>query len=130
MNIRVKVAVLAIASLVAVGCSYNKIVDVAIQKYDEKHYAEALADFRSVEGNEHELSDRWHTRYLMYRGLAHFRAYRKDGGARDLQAAGLFISRALSRYEQGDRSFLSVKEEREMRVALDAVKAEVKAHPR
>jgi uncharacterized lipoprotein len=114
--------IIALAITVLTGCTYNKTVDQAIQKYQASEYAAALADLKTVEGNESELTPRWETRYLVFRGMAHFRAYRKDGNATDHAAARRFLTKGLRQYERGERSFLSVQEEREGHLALDALK--------
>lgn len=113
--------IIALAVATLTGCTYNKTVDQAIQKYQANEYAAALADFKTVDGNESDLTPRWDTRYLVFRGLAHFRAYRKDGNATDHAAARRFLTKGLHQYERGERSFLSVQEEREGHLALDAL---------
>jgi hypothetical protein len=114
--------IVALAVVTLSGCTYNKTVDEAIQKYQANNYAGALADLKTVDGNESDLTPRWDTRYLVFRGLAHFRAYRKDGNAIDHGAARRFLTKGLHQYERGERSYLSIQEERECHLALDALK--------
>jgi hypothetical protein len=114
--------VVMIAVAATTGCTYNKTVDQAIQKYEAHDYSAALQDFKTVDGNESDLTPRWETRYFVFRGLAHFRAYRKDGNATDHAAARRFLTKGLRQYERGERSFLTVQEERECHLALDALK--------
>ena len=111
----------ALAVAASTGCTYNKKVDEAIQKYQARNYPAALEDLKTVDGNESELTPRWDTRYLVFRGLAHLRAYRKDGNAANHAAARRFLTKGLRQYERGERSFLSVQEEREGHLALDAL---------
>ncbi|MEP7121820.1 MAG: hypothetical protein ABJE95_12950, partial [Byssovorax sp.] len=82
----------ALAVVVLTGCTYNKTVDQAIQKYQANDYAAALAELKTVDGNESDLTPRWEVRYFVFRGLAHFRAYRKDGNAIDHAAARRFLT--------------------------------------
>ncbi len=115
----------AIAALALSACTSNKTVDLAIQKYHQGNYVDALEDLKDVEGHEHALNERWNVRYLVFRGLSHFRLYRKHGREEDRTAARRFLTRGWGEYERGPRNFLSFDEERELRLALQAVRQEL-----
>lgn len=122
-------AIFMLLATTALGCTYNKTVDEAIQKYQARNYSEALAELETVEGNESQLNERWHMRYLVFRGLAHFRAFRKNGSTSDRDAARRFLSSGRRRYEHGNRAYLSVEEERELNLAVEALKEEAAGEP-
>lgn len=103
-----------VAAGAALGCGFGGLVGRGMSLYSAGDYGSAMEIWGDVAPYEAELNDKGRARYLVYRGLTHFR--RGEG-----QLAVNFLTRGREAYHRGHPSWLPAQALLELNQALDAL---------
>lgn len=108
---------LATVTLVS-ACGSGRHVQRGVRFYKAENYPAAMGVF--VDIDENGLNNKGHVRYLVYRGLTHYRL-----GER--RAALHFLNRGSEAYRLGDPKWLPAYTVQQMQGALDDLRRDVRA---
>jgi hypothetical protein len=108
-----KLAIVAtIASLIAtVGCGTGRHVQKGIVAYNAANYPGAMAIWQRLEPDQATMNDKGHVRYLVYRGMTHFRLGQR-------QMALHYLRQGNEAYKLGNPRWLPPYTVQEMNGAL------------
>lgn len=88
------------------------------EAYEHADYRGAMVQWRYLEGGEAKMSDKARVRYLVYRGLTHYRIYQRSNDPGEAAAALHFLARAQLGYDAGKPRWLDAETVSDMKVAL------------
>jgi hypothetical protein len=104
----------ALLSTVGLGCGAGRHVQKGINHYTIQNYAGAMMVWQELEQDEGALNDKGLVRYLVYRGLTHYRLGHR-------QWAQHFLARGKQAYRGGDPAWLPGHAIQQMEQALAAL---------
>jgi hypothetical protein len=116
----------ALATLL-LGCGAGRVVQRGADKYQQADYGGALVDWRYLEEREQDMNDKGRVRYLVYRGLTHYRLFQQSRDASQHAAALHFLARGKSAYDNGSARWLQARTVVEMKDALIDLTGQVPA---
>ena len=85
--------------LLVVSCGTGGVIGRGIAFYQQRDYRRAMVVWSDLEGHEHEMNRKGFVRYLVYRGLTHYRL-------RHRQVALRFLDRGYQLYRDGSPGWL------------------------
>ncbi len=88
-----------VVAFICLGCGVGRHVQKGINAYNASNYLDAKARWIEMQGVESEMNPKGHMRYLVYRGLTHFRLGERN-------AALHFLTRGNAEYRQGNPNWL------------------------
>jgi hypothetical protein len=86
--------------------------------YERQDYQSAMVQWRYLEAREGDMSDKARVRYLVYRGLTHYRLYQRSTDPTDEAAALHYLARGQAEYDAGKARWLSPDTVAQMKEAL------------
>ena len=118
----------ALAAVLLIGCGGpGKSVKQGSDAYARANYGGAMVQWRYVEHGEAQMKDRDRVRYLVYRGLTHYRLYERSNDPTDAAAALHFLARGQAAYDAGKPKWLDPETVSDMKVALARLAANAAA---
>jgi hypothetical protein len=112
----------ALLSTVGLGCGAGRHVQKGINHYTTQNYAGAMMIWQELEQDEGGLNDKGLVRYLVYRGLTHYRLGHR-------QWAQHFLARGRQAYHGGNPSWLPAYTIQELEQALATLGGATAAPP-
>lgn len=97
--------------LLASGCGVGRHVQKGINAYNAMNFHQAMAIWQEIEPLQPEMNDKGRVRYLVFRGLTHYRLG-------DRQGAMHFLTQGRQAYQMGDPSWLDPYALRQLDAAL------------
>ena len=110
--------VLLLLAVAAAGCGMGRHVQRGADRYQNADYSSALVEWRYLEEREEDMNDKGRVRYLVYRGLTHYRIYQRSRDAGHHAAALHYLARGKEAYDAGSARWLQAKTVVEMKDAL------------
>jgi hypothetical protein len=104
------------------ACGVGRHVQTGISYYSTTNYPSAMGVWREIEPRESEMNPKGLVRYLVYRGLTHYRLGEK-------QAAAHFLSRGAAMYRQSNPQYLPDPIVAEMQRALGELGSQAPQSP-
>jgi hypothetical protein len=111
-------ALIAVAALWLGGCGQGRHVQRGANEYRSADYSGAMTEWRYLEDREDDLNDKGRVRYLVFRGLTHYRLYQQGRHPGEAGAALHFLARGKLAYDAGKAGWLNAKTVVEMKDAL------------
>jgi hypothetical protein len=111
-------AFIAVATLWLGGCGQGRHVQRGANEYRSADYHGAMAEWRYLEDREEDMNDKGRVRYLVFRGLTHYRLYQQGRHPGEAGAALHFLARGKLAYDAGKAGWLNTKTVVEMKDAL------------
>jgi hypothetical protein len=109
---RMTLVTLALSTLLATGCTtLGARVQKGMNLYDRTDFPGALDQFTALSAKERDMNQKGAVRYLVYRGLTHYRLDQRP-------EAYLFLSRGQEAYSRGTPAWLHPRTVGEMERAL------------
>jgi hypothetical protein len=113
------VASLALA-LVLSGCgATTRELDRGTTSYQHADYRAAMIRWRYLEDREPEMKPKARVRYLVYRGLTHYRLFQRSAEPMEQASALHFLARGKAAYDTGKPRWLTAEMVVQMKDALD-----------
>lgn len=81
------------------GCGAGRHVQKGINAYKSMNYHQAMTIWHDIEPLQPEMNDKGRVRYLVFRGLTHYRLG-------DRQGATYFLTQGRQAYQMGDPSWI------------------------
>jgi len=116
-------------SALLIGCGAGRVVQRGADKYQHADYGGALVEWRYLEEREADMNDKGRVRYLVYRGLTHYRLFQQSRDAGHHAAALHFLARGKHAYDSGSARWLQAKTVVEMKDALVELTGQIPASP-
>jgi len=113
-----RLALIAAATLWLGGCGHGRHVQRGAAEYRSADYGGAMTEWRYLEDREEDLNDKGRVRYLVFRGLTHYRLYQQGRHPGEAGAALHFLARGKLAYDSGKAGWLNAKTVVEMKDAL------------
>lgn len=118
---------LALAALLSTGCGMGRQVQRGANRYQQADYVGAMSQWRYVEDREEEMNDKGRVRYLVYRGLTHYRLFQQTHHPGHHALALHYLARGKLAYDSGTARWLQAKTVVEMKDALAELTGQVPA---
>jgi hypothetical protein len=115
--------VIALSALLSIGCgSTTRNLQKGIERYERTDYTGAMSQWSALTTSERSLNQRGLVRYLVYRGLTHYRLG-------DRTSALSYLSRGKDAFGRGSASWVRADLVAEMDRALADLNDEPEAAP-
>lgn len=113
-----RLAWMVVGTLWLAGCGHGRHVQRGADEYRAADYGGAMTEWRYLEDREEDLNDKGRVRYLVFRGLTHYRLYQQGRQPMEAGAALHFLARGKLAYDAGKAGWLAAKTVVEMKDAL------------
>jgi hypothetical protein len=79
-----RVIIAAMLASLVLSCGIGGVIGSGISFYQQRNYRQAMIVWSDLEGHEHEMNRKGYLRYLVYRGLTHYRLGHREVALRFL----------------------------------------------
>ena len=110
--------VMTILLLAACSRGTGQPLKVGTRSFEDGDLRAAMVQWRYLEAQEQQMNEKGRCRYLVYRGLTHYRLYRQTSAPVEERAALHYLARGQSEYDSGKPRWLEPETVYEMKQAL------------